>query len=260
MRTKEANCLKDEEAKRIKDKMKSPSFNSFKANLVESASTFVKGRFKGKQKKDQKKGFETFSPVVKMVTVRVVLALAAAYNWNLHQMDAYNAFLQGDLTKESFTTVEYDQYLNLKEDEKLPDAGPYQRLVRKLMYLTMTRPDISYAVHVLRLCKELGAEVELPMELHYDSKAAIQITANPTFHERTKHIEIDLHFIRERIQQGVIKTIYVISKVQEADLFTKAMGRSQHEYLMSNLGVLNLFAPSSLMGSVEEKNEHVPIT
>nr|XP_016445281.1 PREDICTED: uncharacterized mitochondrial protein AtMg00810-like [Nicotiana tabacum] len=48
-----------------------------------------------------------------------------------------------------FTTMEYDQHLNLKEDEKLVDSGPYQRLVGKLLYLTMTRPDICYAVHVL---------------------------------------------------------------------------------------------------------------
>nr|XP_033516998.1 uncharacterized protein LOC117281244 [Nicotiana tomentosiformis] len=56
MRTEEANRLKDEESERLKDKMKSLSLNSSKANLVESSSTFVKGRFKGKQKKGQKKG------------------------------------------------------------------------------------------------------------------------------------------------------------------------------------------------------------
>ncbi|XP_070025674.1 uncharacterized mitochondrial protein AtMg00810-like [Nicotiana sylvestris] len=48
-----------------------------------------------------------------------------------------------------FITVEYDQYLNLKEDEKLLDAGPHQRLVGKLLYLTMARLDICYVVHVL---------------------------------------------------------------------------------------------------------------
>ncbi|XP_070010524.1 uncharacterized protein [Nicotiana sylvestris] len=51
MRIEEANCLKDEESERLKDKMKSLSLNSSKANLMESSSTFVKDRFKGKQKK-----------------------------------------------------------------------------------------------------------------------------------------------------------------------------------------------------------------
>ncbi|XP_033512342.1 uncharacterized mitochondrial protein AtMg00810-like [Nicotiana tomentosiformis] len=48
-----------------------------------------------------------------------------------------------------FTTTEYDKQNNYEGDEKLGDAGPYQRLVGKLLYLTMTRPDICYAVHVL---------------------------------------------------------------------------------------------------------------
>lgn len=48
---------------------------------------------------------ETFSPIVKMVTVRLVLSLAAQQNWMLHQMDVYNAFLQGDLNEEVFMTI-----------------------------------------------------------------------------------------------------------------------------------------------------------
>ena len=45
---------------------------------------------------------ETFSPVVKMVTVRVVISLAAAQGWGLYQMDVFNAFLQGDLDEEVY--------------------------------------------------------------------------------------------------------------------------------------------------------------
>ncbi|XP_019248356.1 PREDICTED: uncharacterized protein LOC109227612 [Nicotiana attenuata] len=59
---------------------------------------------------------------------------------------------------------------------------------------------VSEILWLTALCRELGAEVDLPIELNSDSKATIQIAANPLFHEQTKDIEIDLHFIRERIQ------------------------------------------------------------
>ena len=48
---------------------------------------------------------DTFSPVVKMVTVRVVISLAATRKWSIYQMDVYNAFLQGDLEEEVYMTM-----------------------------------------------------------------------------------------------------------------------------------------------------------
>lgn len=54
----------------------------------------------------------------------------------------------------------------------------------------------------------------MPMVVYSDSKVALQIAANPVFHEKMKYIEIDCHFIREKIQAGLIKTIHVSSKDQ----------------------------------------------
>ncbi|WMV36798.1 hypothetical protein MTR67_030183 [Solanum verrucosum] len=112
---------------------------------------------------------------------------------------------------------------------------------------------VSEIIWLVGLRKELNMKVQLPVTLQSDGKSAIQIAANLIFHERTKHIEIDLHFIRDKIQEGVIKTEYVSSKDQEADLFTKALGRGQHNYLVDKLGMINVFSSPSLRGSVENE-------
>nr|XP_016497728.1 PREDICTED: uncharacterized mitochondrial protein AtMg00810-like [Nicotiana tabacum] len=77
-------------------------------------------------------------------------------------------------------------------------------------------------VWILGLFKDIGVPVALLVTIHTDSKAAIQIAANPVFQERTKHIEIDCHFIREKIQNGLVKTEYVSTKEQLADVLQKA--------------------------------------
>ena len=68
---------------------------------------------------------------------------------------------------------------------------------------------MSELVWLLGLLKEVGSNVQTPVDVYCDSKVAIQIAANPIYHERTKHIEIDCHFIREKIQQGIINTKYI---------------------------------------------------
>lgn len=71
---------------------------------------------------------------------------------------------------------------------------------------------------LLGLFKELGVTLQLPVAMHCASKAAIQIAVNPVFHDRTKHIDINCHFIREKVLQGLVLPVYLSSVEQPAGL------------------------------------------
>ena len=90
-----------------------------------------------------------------------------------------------------------------------------------------------------QLLKEVGIETSIPGKLWCDNQVVMHIASNPVFYERTKHIEIDCHFIREKIQLELISTRYVKIGKQLGDIFTKPLSGDQVSYLCNKLGMIN---------------------
>nr|GMD99059.1 Retrovirus-related Pol polyprotein from transposon RE1 [Ipomoea batatas] len=72
------------------------------------------------------------------------------------------------------------------------------------------------------LISELDIPIH-PAQLHCDNQASLHIANNIVFHERTKHVKIDCHFVREKINDSALLTTFVPSNQQIADIFTKSL-------------------------------------
>ena len=98
----------------------------------------------------------------------------------------------------------------------------------------------SELIWIKGLLKDLGIETTTPITMHCDNQAAIHIASNSVFHERTKHIEVDCHKVRQAVEQKIILPCYTRSEDQLADIFTKAASTKVCEFIHSKLGLVDL--------------------
>ena len=90
---------------------------------------------------------------------------------------------------------------------------------------------------------DLGVDCSTATKLHCDNLSAIQIAHNDVFHERTKHIEIDCHFISHHLLQGTLTLRYISSQDQLANIFTKPLPPGTFRALASKLIMVYLKPP-----------------
>ena len=86
--------------------------------------------------------------------------------------------------------------------------------------------------------------VSIPMKMYCDNQSVIFIASNSVFHERTKHIEVDCHFIRDLVIKKYVITSYVRFEDQLGDILTKPLARSLFFVLFSKLDMFNLYIPA----------------
>lgn len=95
----------------------------------------------------------------------------------------------------------------------------------------------SEVTWIVRLLEELGVTNLKPVTLFCDNKSALRMAHNPVLHDRTKHIEIDCHFTREKVMDGLLQLTYLPTSSQLADVFTKILPSSHFQTLLAKLGM-----------------------
>ncbi|GJW21557.1 retrovirus-related pol polyprotein from transposon TNT 1-94 [Tanacetum coccineum] len=171
------------------------------------------------------------------------------------------------------------------------DPTLYHGIVESLMYLTSSRPDLVFAVcdNGIALtaytdadhagCQDTRRKAEYialsgccaqilwmrsqlidyrfafnKIPLYCDNKSDIAICCNNVQHSRSKHIDVRYHFIKEQVENGVVKLYFVKTEYQLADIFTKALARERFEFLLSRLRMKSM-SPETLKSLAENDEE-----
>ena len=116
---------------------------------------------------------------------------------------------------------------------------------------------LALAATKLTWVQSLLQELKIPLPtcplIWYDNMSASSLAANPDCHARTKHLEIDLHFVRDKVLQQDLKVRFMPSCDQLADCLTKTLVAARHQYLRSKLGVTQ--TPFRLRGAVRDDDD-----
>ncbi|XP_036347934.1 secreted RxLR effector protein 161-like [Rhagoletis pomonella] len=94
------------------------------------------------------------------------------------------------------------------------------------------------AVYLQRLLNEIGFSKDQPIILHIDNQGAQKLATNPVYHNRTKHIDVRYHHIRELVNDKMITLSYCPTDEMTADIFTKNLPGIKHKKFTTNMNIL----------------------
>ncbi len=96
---------------------------------------------------------------------------------------------------------------------------------------------VADTIWIRQLLSELHRPIEQATLVYCDNVSAVYLSTNPVQHQRTKHVEIDLHFIRERVAVGDVRVLSVPTTLQFTDIFTKGLPSSVFLDFRSSLNI-----------------------
>ena len=99
--------------------------------------------------------------------------------------------------------------------------------------------SVANVVAEISWIRNLLLELHVPIRhasiVYCDNISAIYLAKNPVQHQRTKHIELDIHFVREKVRLGTVKVLHVPVEYQYADIFTKGLSKHPFQRFRSSL-------------------------
>ena len=124
---------------------------------------------------------------------------------------------------------------------KKQDVIARSSVVAEYRAMTLATCEFIWLKHLLQKLR-FGKDEQI--KLICDNQATLHILSNPVFHERTKHIEVDCHFIIENIASGCMTTSFFNSNDQLAYIFTKSLRGPRIKYIYDKLDAFDLYAPA----------------
>jgi len=104
--------------------------------------------------------------------------------------------------------------------------------------------ELYEVLWIKKLFKELRYPMDTEIKMHCDNKVVIAIANNPVQHDRTKHVEVDRHFIKQKLDEKTMIFSFIKFEDQLADIFTKTVSSKVFHCSLNKLGIRDIFAPT----------------
>ncbi|GJR29901.1 retrovirus-related pol polyprotein from transposon TNT 1-94, partial [Tanacetum coccineum] len=189
---------------------------------------------------------KSFAHVASFEAVQMFVTFVAHKNITIFQMDVKTAFLNGPLKEEVYVS-QPDGFVDPDFPDHYPKDSGFELIAYSDADHAGCKDDCKTEAEYVSLSACCAQVIWMRTQLldygykynrilmYCGSKSAIAISCNPVQHSRTKHIDIQYHFIKEHVEKGTVELNFVGTEYQLADLFTKALPKERFEYLVHRI-------------------------